>query len=187
MMPNLAIRSGLSLRTVEEKDVPLIARWRSDPAVIMFYSGRDRPLDEAGVRRQYLARSANDAPEEVREYQACLVEKDGRPVAFVQFYRPRPDELSPFHYPPEEVIFGIDLLIGDPGLWGKGLGSRIIEMTCDYLREKKSARRVIADPRVDNHRSVKAFERAGFRKVTRLDAHEVFEGISQDCWWMEYP
>lgn len=180
--------ADLTLRGAEESDIPLLARWRSDPKVLEFYSGRDRPLDEEGVRRHYFARADEPgSPAGVEEYQPCIAELAGRPVAFVQFYLLRRSDALDFGYPSSERSFGIDLFIGAPELWGKGLGTRILVLTRDFLVREKAAKRIVADPRADNFRSIRALERAGFRKVRVLPGHEVFEGVVRDCWLMEYP
>jgi aminoglycoside 6'-N-acetyltransferase len=182
----LAYAPGIVLRSLEERDVPIMARWRSDPRVIEFYSGRDRPLDEERVRRHYFGRSSELA-RSVEEYQPCIVEMEGHPVAFVQYSLLPPEEARKFGYPLTERSFGVDLLIGNPRLWGKGLGTRVIELTRDHLLEVRRAKRVVADPRVDNPESVRAFEKSGFRRVRRLPNHVVFEGVPRDCWLMEHP
>ena len=186
-MTFLRSEGPITLRTLEETDVPLMARWRSDPRVLEFYSGRDRPLDEEGVRRHYLARSDEPVSGGVRDYQACIVEWNGRSVGFVQFYLLRPTDSERFGYPMPDRTFGIDFFIGETGLWGHGLGAPIITLAVNYLISGKSARRVVADPRTDNPRSIHTLEKVGFRKVRMLPDHEIFEGKSRDCWLMEYP
>ena len=180
-------RRGLGLRAAELSDLPLLARWRSDPRVLEFYGGRDRPRDENDVRQHYFRRRRDPATGRYYEFRPCMVETDGGPIAFVQYYRLPRRESDLFESAPTERTYGIDFLIGDPLLWGKGLGSRLITLTRDFLCQERGAVRVVSDPRVENLRSVRALEKAGFRKVRILPARELHEGIRQDCWWMEYP
>lgn len=186
-MTTICSAGHLTIRAAEETDIPLIARWRSDPRVIEFYSGRDRPLGEAGVRRHYFDRSDVPPAGSVHEYQPCVAEVDERPIGFVQFYRLRPADSEEFGYRLPERTFGLDLFIGDPSLWGQGFGTLLIILTVKYLATEKGVKRVVADPRADNPRSIRALEKAGFRRVRKLPAHEKFEGALQDCWLMEYP
>lgn len=155
--------------------------------MIEYYSGRDRPLDEEGVKSHYFLRSAEPTAGGVEEYEPCILEVDGRAIGFVQFYRIRKADSEQFRYSLSERTFGIDLFIGDPVQWGRGLGTRALSLTTGYLQREKGARRVVADPRADNERSIRAFEKAGFRKVKKLPKHEVFEGTPRDCWLMEWP
>ncbi|MDE2044775.1 MAG: GNAT family N-acetyltransferase [Thermoplasmata archaeon] len=174
----------LSIRSAMEEDTRMLARWRSDPKVIQFYSGRDRPLDEEGVRRHYFGRETDPGASRVEEYQPCILEVAGRPVGFLQFYRILREDALRFGFAPEERTFGIDLFLGETDLWGQGLGARSIDLLCEFLKRERHADRVMADPRVDNPRSVRAFEKARFRKARRLEGHEVFEGVPRDCWLM---
>ena len=47
------------------------------------------------------------------------------------------------------------------------------------------ARRVILDPHQNNPRAVRAYQKAGFRIIKPLPAHELHEGVMEDCWLME--
>ena len=46
--------------------------------------------------------------------------------------------------------------------------------------------RVITDPIVENLRAVRCYEKAGFRKVRVLPAHEALDGVKRDSWLMEF-
>lgn len=186
-MARLRSAAGLALRDAELADVSLLARWRSDPRVLEFYGGRDKPLDPASVRSRYFLRRRDSVTGRFYEYRPCIVETDRGPVGFVQYYRLPWRESALFGYAPEERVYAVDYFIGETSLWGRGLGPRLVELVRDYLVEARSALRVVADPRVTNPRSVRSLEKAGFRKVRLLPAHEVHEGVLSDCWLMEYP
>lgn len=175
------------LRAAELSDVPLLARWRSDPRILEFYGGRDKPQGETDVRQHYFRRRRDPATGRYYEFRPCMVETEGGPIAFVQYYRLPRRESDLFESTPPQRTYGIDFFIGDPLLWGKGLGPRLITLARDFLRRERRAVRVVSDPRVENGRSVRALEKAGFRKVRILPARELHEGIWHDCWWMEYP
>jgi aminoglycoside 6'-N-acetyltransferase len=186
-VPTLRSAPGPLLRAAEVGDAPLLARWRSDPRILEFYGGRDKPLDEAAVRSYYFGRRRDPGTGRFQEYRPCIAETERGPVAFVQFYRLPRHETRLFGVSSGERTHGIDLFIADPRLWGKGLGTRLIGLTRDYLCEARGAVRVMADPRVENLRSVRALEKAGFRKIRILPSREIHEGIPSDCWLMEYP
>ena len=185
-MQVLRSEGGLLLRRAGASDVPVLARWRSDPRVLEFYGGRDRALNERGVRDRYFVRHRDPDTGRYYEFQPCLVKRDARPVAFVQYYRLPKFEQGLFDDAPGDLTYAIDFFIGEPALWGQGLGTRMIGLVRDYLLEHRGARRVVADPRVDNPRSVRALEKAGFRKVRVLPGREVHEGGRRDCWFMQF-
>lgn len=50
-------RGALSVRRLEPQDAPLLVKWLSDPAVLEYYEGRDRPHDLDLVRAHFFADS----------------------------------------------------------------------------------------------------------------------------------
>ena len=58
---------------------------------------------------------------------------------------------------------GIDLFIGEPSALGKGHGAEFLRLTAERLLAQPDVKRVIGDPEPANHRSRRAFEKAGFR------------------------
>ncbi len=74
-----------------------------------------------------------------------------------------------------EEAAGLDLLIGDPGLVGRGLGSEVIRAFVDSVVFARAATRsCVADPDVRNGASIRSFEKAGFRRVR--DYHDPNDG-----------
>ena len=154
-----------------------LARWLSDPRVLAFYGGRDRALDLEGVERKYAPRIRGEEPVE-----PCLIELDGQPIGYLQYYRvqdPREYELDD-----AEGVWGMDLFIGEPELWSRGYGSAAVDAVARRLVEGEGAARVVIDPHVANPRAIRAYEKAGFRRVKVLREHEWHEGRRRDCWLM---
>jgi aminoglycoside 6'-N-acetyltransferase len=175
----LASVPGLRLRALEEADVPILARWRSDPKVMESYAVYRGKVPEREVRKEFLSqgwkRARDRATGRFLEYRACVADMDGRPFAFVQYHRLRTTDAELVGYRREERSYEMDLFIGDLTQRGKGLGTRIIALTRDYLCEKRGAARIVATPQVENERSIRAFEKAGFRRVRTLVA--AFKGL----------
>ncbi len=67
---------------------------------------------------------------------------------------------------------GIDILIGEPNMIGKGLGGIIIQAFSDKLFSA-GASRLMIDPDAGNERAIKAYTKAGF---TPFDEHWNAEG-----------
>ncbi len=168
---NLTIR----LMRDEPHDFSLMAHWLSDERVLEYYEGRDR-------RYNYEAAVAKWGPRTRGEHKAkpCLILLDGREIGYIQYY---PVEKE-FDLPDRRGTYGIDMFIGECELWGRGLGSRALALTAGYIFRKLHGRRLVIDPRVSNHRAVRAYEKAGFRKMNVLKAHELHEGEARDCWLM---
>lgn len=175
----MLFRNGdLLVRELGESDVGLMANWLSDPRVLEYYEGRDRPHDAAMVREHFLARQGDPIV-------GCIVEYDQSPTGYIQFYPLTNEEKAEYGYPRTLRIYGIDLFIGVPELWGRGIGTHLVTATADYLFDSKGTDRVAVDPQTWNTRAIRCYEKSGFKKVKLLTEHELHEGEMRDCWLME--
>jgi aminoglycoside 6'-N-acetyltransferase len=67
--------------------------------------------------------------------------------------------------------WGIDLLIGETAMLGQGYGARAIDdFVTAELFGRHSCSLCLADPHAENRRSIRAFEKAGFRSHRRFEA-----------------
>lgn len=170
----------VAVRPLFSQDAPLLLRWMTDPRVLAFYGGRDLRFTPEKVQEKFYT------PEQ--GVRRCLVEFEGVPVGYIQIY-PLDEELCrEYHYPyrKEELAFGIDQFLGEPALWGKHIGRRFLSLVLHHLTQQEGAAAVILDPHADNFRALRCYEACGFRKIQFLPAHELHEGVWEDCWLMEY-
>ena len=91
---------------------------------------------------------------------------------------------SEYEIEDDEGVFGVDLFIGEPDLWDRGIGTRAVKVLVEYLLGEIGAARVVIDPAVTNARAVRCYEKSGFRRVKLLPRHELHEGTRRDCWLM---
>lgn len=116
-------------------------------------------LDLAGVDAKYGPRVDGAEPTHV-----FVIEHDGRPVGWIQWYRWCDYPEHALQLGAELTSAGIDLAIGDLATTGLGWGAVAIR---EFLRQivfaDRSVGAVIADPEEGNLRSLRAFEKAGFR------------------------
>ncbi|MCY0901626.1 MAG: GNAT family N-acetyltransferase [Firmicutes bacterium] len=169
----------LSVRSLESGDEAVLVRWLSDPRLLRWYEGRDRPHDLQKVRTHYFL----DAEERV---QRCLVFWQERPVGFLQVYPISDGERMVYGYPEGITAYGMDQFIGEPDLWGCGIGTVLVASVVGWLTQTHGAELVVVDPRVENKRAIHVYERCGFRPIKVLPARELHEGAWHDCWLMEY-
>ena len=78
----------------------------------------------------------------------------------------------------------MDLFVGDPSLWGHGLGTAALRLATDHLFREEGARQVIITPFVRTERAVRSYAKAGFRRVRLLPEAEEHEGEMLDEWLM---
>jgi aminoglycoside 6'-N-acetyltransferase len=150
----------LAFRPLEPEDVPLVERWLGEEHVALWW----REQVEEAIEKRW---AGIEGRRPTRQF-AILV--DCRPVGMIQTY------LVSDHPGWEEIVrvgpgvAGVDLMIGEPDLVGRGLGPQVLAQFADEI--------VFADPEVHavvasveepNRRSWRAFEKAGFRYVRDIE------------------
>lgn len=93
-----------------------------------------------------------------------IVEKEGRPVGFAQYYDVSKAPEGVWSASPAGSA-GIDYVVGEPGLTGTGIGTTIVELLVGKITETAAYKNVIADPDEGNAASVRVLEKNGFRKT----------------------
>jgi aminoglycoside 6'-N-acetyltransferase len=177
--PLLFAAGHLSVRALQRSDLVLLARWLANPEVAVHYGGRDVVRDEAAIAEEFLL------PEGATTGEARgLVVVDEVPVGYVQVYPVEPDELAEYGYAANARLWGMDLFLGEPGRWNRGIGTELVRATVAYLSVRHHPQAVVIDPQVANLRAVRCYEKAGFERVRLLPGHEWHEGAWCDCWLM---
>ena len=135
------------------------------------------PLVEEWLRRDHVARWwRDDIAESLAEYRAALegreptehfmIVVDGRAIGMIQTYLvsdyPEWEEVVQVG----EGVAGVDLMIGEEELIGRGLGPQIL---AEFARDVITAPAVVATVEEANRRSWRAFEKAGFRHVRDVE------------------
>ncbi|MFF2908956.1 GNAT family N-acetyltransferase [Paenibacillus sp. NPDC057934] len=176
----MLFQSGsLAVRTLEQMDNALLAKWLSDPTVLEFYAGRDDPHDLNKVNAAFYAQE----DDEVR----CIIEYDAKAIGYIQFYPLDDESKREYGYKDkDENIYGMDQFIGEVDYWNRGIGTLLVTSMVNYLTADKQADMVVMDPQTRNARAIRCYEKCGFRKVKLLPQSELHEGKYQDCWLIEY-
>jgi RimJ/RimL family protein N-acetyltransferase len=134
-------------------DLELVHRWMHAEHVVPYWQ-----------QAWPVARIENYLVDQLRgvAYRPCLGLLAGMPISYWEVYRPLRDPVGEtYDCDPEDI--GIHLLIGEPGLTGRGLGAMLLEAVATSLfRHNTACRRIVAEPDVRNAASIKAFSRAGF-------------------------
>ncbi|MBB6453351.1 aminoglycoside 6'-N-acetyltransferase [Salirhabdus euzebyi] len=171
--------NNLSVRLLEEKDKTWLVKWLSDPKVLQYYEGRDRPFDLALVGEKFF--SNNQA------VNRCIVLYDGKPIGYIQFYLVEGKEREEYGYLSQsEIIYGTDQFIGEVDFWNRGIGKLLVSSIVDFLTKDRKAHKIVMDPQTWNERAIACYEKCGFQKVKLLPLREYHEGTYRDCWLMEY-
>ena len=136
-------------------DFPLLARWLEAPHVRAWWGDPDEAL--AGI--------ADDL--ESGALEQYIFHLDGRPIGYLQCYRPHDWPDHPFNDGPIATR-GVDLTIGEADAVGLGHGSAALRQFVDALFETGVPRAVI-DPDPRNVAAVRAYRKAGFRPIDERD------------------
>jgi RimJ/RimL family protein N-acetyltransferase len=162
----------IGFRPVTAGDYPLLRRWLNAPHVREWWG---EPEEELGLIRDMV-----EGRDSTRPY---VIERGGVPVGYIQvwFVGDNLDQAEQYPWvaelPPDAV--GIDLSLGEPGLLSRGVGSAALAALARRLHDE-GHRTIVIDPDPANARAVRAYEKAGFRPVPRL------EGRTGDALIMQY-
>ena len=157
----MATEPTISFRPLAREDFAQLHRWVRAPHVAPWW---DDPVELDAITRDYAPCIAGED-----RTQVFVVVVDGRAVGFLQSYRwaDHPDLASTFGAGAGEA--GIDIVIGEAEMTGRGLGPAIIRQFIETMVFADDAvRGVVVEPDARNARSVRAFEKAGFAAVTRI-------------------
>jgi aminoglycoside 6'-N-acetyltransferase len=153
--------SKLTFRPLSREDFPLLQQWLSMPHVETWWH---EPLNLAGVEAKYGPRVDGTDPTNI-----FIFEIDRRPVGWIQWYRWCDYPAHAEQLGAETTEAGVDLAIGLPQFVGIGLGGKAIDEFLNeiiFIHQDLSA--VVADPQEDNRRSIRAFEKAGFKTERKV-------------------
>ena len=97
---------NLQIRSLLNKDKTRLVKWLSNPEVLQYYEGRDNPFDLEKMEREFF-KGEDDVTR-------CLVEFDGTPIGYVQYYEIDVSERKFYGYAgSKDVIYGMDQFIGE--------------------------------------------------------------------------
>src|SRR5690606_32982890 len=106
-------------RQIEQSDASLMLKWLTDPEVLQYYEGRDRPQDLEMVNQKFIDLDDDET--------RCIVEYDNVEIGYIQYYPV--DESGKEQYQCTELegsIFGMDQFIGEIDYWNKGIGKQLV-------------------------------------------------------------
>jgi RimJ/RimL family protein N-acetyltransferase len=151
----------LHFRGLVREDLALLAGWIGQPHVKRWFP---EPATVAAVELEYGGQLRGD--DRIRVF---IVELDGRPAGMIQAYRVedfRDDAESSTADWDAEGCVGIDYLIGEADLTGRGLGTAMIELFIETVLRGlfPGAIAVVADPEPANLASISALRGLGFRE-----------------------
>lgn len=165
---------AVSFRPVAVADLDLIAGWLAEPHVRQWWG---EPETEVAAIRDMVEGRDGTRP--------FLILAAGEPVGYIQVWRISHFQTdawtadNPWLLALADGTVGVDLMIGEAGQVGKGLGPAVLAAFVAMLRAEGHDS-IVIDPDPGNARAVRAFEKAGFRAMPDL------AGVPQDVLVMRH-
>ncbi len=137
----------VTLRPMTYADAPALMRWGADTDFAWFQWGRNggRWKDEASAR-EWIDRFAE------RSGKLFAIEHEGRAIGQANYRDWQPKAKS------AEVGIGI----GEPALWGKGLGREALRLLVRHMVDDLGAHRISLHVLAYNDRAISSYRAAGF-------------------------
>jgi RimJ/RimL family protein N-acetyltransferase len=137
----------VSLRPMTHEDAPALMRWANDPGFAWFQWGRNpsRWTGEAAAR-DWIDRFAE------RDGGLFAIEYEGRAIGQANYRDWQPKAKS------AEVGIGI----GEPALWGMGLGREALSLLVRHLVDDLGAHRITLHVLAFNDRAINSYRACGF-------------------------
>jgi UDP-4-amino-4,6-dideoxy-N-acetyl-beta-L-altrosamine N-acetyltransferase len=162
----MIVGKRIRLRAIELEDLPLLTKWRNDPAVYdCFYE--HEPLSLAMQRRWF------DAFLQKRDEKYWIAETlaEGEPIGAIGLldidWRNRRAELG-------------RVLVAPGGGRRSGYGRELCELALRYAFDHLNLHRVQLDVFADNQAAVELYRQLGFREEGRLRQHVFARGRYRD-------
>ena len=165
-------KGNISLRRVKnvEADMILLLKWLSDPEVLRWAYGEDAPWDLEKITAEFGEKTTGDG-----STVGCFIAVDGEEIGYIQYF---PIEEDSYKFSSREMYervadgYGIDIFIGEPELWGQGIGSRAVGLMADWLKNNTTAKLVCADPATDNERGLRFWGKNGFQSIGLIENYD---------------
>jgi aminoglycoside 6'-N-acetyltransferase len=162
-------------------DYTLMVRWLNEPHVCEWWD-----YDEPPMTLEQAVADYRECTLPGGSTTACIIEYDGRPIGYCQFY-PWSDEVDSAReigFEPQPGWWGLDIFIGEPELTGQGLGARASILLSKYLKKNHGAAAVALTTSVENKRAIGAYEKAGFRRQAHVLDTDTKYGRRVPSWLM---
>jgi AacA4 family aminoglycoside N(6')-acetyltransferase len=150
----------VTLRPMSEADLPLLHAWLQRPHVLEWWGGDDGAPSLDEVQAHYLPRV--QTPERVTPWIALHA---GRPIGYAQSYIAMDCGAGWWPEVQDPGLRGIDQFLAEAADLGRGLGTRMVGALLERLFADPAVTAVQVDPRPDNARAIRCYEKAGFRPL----------------------
>lgn len=163
-------KGNIALRLLrnQEKDMKLLLEWLSNPSVVRWAYEEGAPWTMEKIIEQFAEKT-----QEGGSSTPCIIMYNDEEIGYIQYY---PITKDSYAYESADAIlktkdgYGLDMFIGRPELWNKGLGSHTIALIETYLKAEKQVKILCVDPMTDNPRALHFWSKVGFKPLEEIKA-----------------
>ena len=166
MKNNELISNGniyLRLMQNTENDMNFLLHWLTNPQVVKCAYEEGAPWDMSKIIEEFAEKT-----EEGGSAIPYIIMYNGKEIGYLQYYPIKEDSYvfnNSETFKMVENGYGIDIFIGEPELWNKGIGSLAIGLIKDYLKNRMKTKILCVDPATDNARAVHFWQKVGFKPI----------------------
>jgi aminoglycoside 6'-N-acetyltransferase len=161
----------IEFRALAEDDLPQVFMWLRKPHVSKWYAAAPDTFAETAAK--YGPRTV-----EGNAVRAFIAVVDGRDVGYIQAYAIEDFPEYAADIGSERGVEGVDVFIGEESYLGRGVGTQVIRRFVDEVVFRgDGAVACVAGPAEGNMASIRAFEKAGFRRWKTVKP----EGSEREC------
>lgn len=180
-MDSLARNGDAAIRKMnpDAHDFALMLKWMTDPETMRWWDGMTQQYTMERVVAGYWRHVR-------QQVQPCILEWQGAAVGYCQFCRV---DAESYEVPQEEyysfvsageVVYGIDLFIGETVVRDRGVGTRLLRLLMQALFSEYGADALLVDPKTHNARAIRCYEKCGFRRLFVAPQREEQDGVLHD-------
>ena len=155
----------IKLRFMTREDTDLIVKWRNNPRVRYNFIYQELFTPEGHL---HWFDTMIDTGKAI-QFIICEMDTE-RPIGSVYFR-----DISAQHHKAEYGIF-----IGEDDAVGKGIGSEVCRLACDYGFRVENWHKIILRAFAENQAALRSYEKAGFQREALLKDEVCIDGVYRD-------
>lgn len=155
--------SQVWFRPLSLGDLAMLHDWLNRPHVVEWWGGEDGCPTLEETIEQYAPRVFKK--ERVSPFIAW---SDSKPIGFIQAYVAMNAGGGWWEDVTDPGVRGIDQFLCDERDLGRGLGTRMVSSFAEQLFRDPRVTLIQTDPRPDNARAIRCYQKAGFRAVREI-------------------
>lgn len=165
---------SITFKLLCESHFPLLLKWLKTPHVRAYWDADVQWTPEL-IQEKYDSYSKGYKLEKgiPKKIQAYIIFMDEEPIGYIQLY-------NAYDFPRSKPLIGLpenlaalDIFIGEVECLGKNLGSKALQLFLETIADPHYCN-VLVDPEKRNIAAIKAYEKAGFKKIIQdKDTEEI--------------